>query len=66
MNGSDFLDHYIQLETYSKDNTEIFVVSSSFDQRDLKKIKQYHIVKTYISKPITPNDLEFILGTISI
>jgi CheY-like chemotaxis protein len=67
MNGWEFLDQFMALlKTRAIAQTQIFVVSSSVDPRDLKKVNDYSVVKGYISKPITPNDLESILGKVPI
>lgn len=67
MNGWEFLDQFMALlKTRAMEQTQIYVVSSSVDPRDLEKVREYQVVKGYISKPITPNDLETILGKVPI
>jgi len=68
MTGWEFLDHFMAAVPERKilNNTQIYVVSSSVDPRDLEKVKEYGAVKGYISKPVTPNDLEVILGTVPV
>lgn len=62
MNGWDFLDSLKQLmQTYDMSDTQIYIISSSVDPRDIERVKNYKEVKNYILKPITPNDLEAIL-----
>jgi CheY-like chemotaxis protein len=48
MNGWDFLDQF-----HPEDNdAQIYILSSSVDQRDITKASQYHVVKDYLSKPL--------------
>lgn len=48
MNGWDFLDHF-----HPKNNeAQIYILSSSVDQRDIFKASQYDLVKDYLSKPL--------------
>lgn len=47
MNGWDFLDKF------KPDNdAQIYILSSSVDQRDITKASQYGIIKDYFSKPL--------------
>jgi CheY-like chemotaxis protein len=47
MNGWDFLDQF------KPDNdAQIYILSSSVDQRDITKASQYVVVKDYFSKPL--------------
>jgi CheY-like chemotaxis protein len=48
MNGWDFLDHF-QPENH---DAQIYILSSSVDQRDISKASQYDLVKDYLSKPL--------------
>jgi len=60
MNGWDFLDAFCKSNESGLDNTIVYIISSSVDPRDLVRIKDYAVVKNYILKPITANDLEAI------
>ncbi|MFS4468831.1 response regulator [Maribacter sp. 2210JD10-5] len=62
MNGWEFLDEFAQIPNENLQKTVIYIISSSVDPRDLEKVKNYKTVNNYILKPITPNDLESILG----
>jgi CheY-like chemotaxis protein len=57
MNGWDFLDDFCKMSESELDNTVIYIISSSVDPRDLVRFKNYSIVKNYILKPVTANDL---------
>lgn len=57
MNGWDFLDDFCKISESELNNTVVYIISSSVDPRDLVRIKNYSIVKNYILKPVTANDL---------
>lgn len=48
MNGWDFLDHFHP----ENNDAQIYILSSSVDQRDISKASQYDLVKDYLSKPL--------------
>ena len=48
MNGWDFLDQFKPTDSLA----QIYILSSSVDQRDITKASQYHVVKDYLSKPL--------------
>lgn len=48
MSGWDFLD---MLDT-SRNDSEIYILSSSVDERDIHKAKKYDFVKAFFSKPL--------------
>ncbi|GHB25808.1 response regulator [Mongoliitalea lutea] len=48
MNGWDFLERYEP----SDYKPEVYILSSSVDERDISKASNYEIVKDYISKPL--------------
>ena len=58
MNGWEFLEDFAKILEQNKDNVTVYILSSSVDPRDLERIKHYPIVKNYILKPISPEDLE--------
>ena len=60
MNGWDFLDDFCKIDASELNDTLVYIISSSVDPRDLVRIKSYPIVKDYILKPVTANDLEAI------
>jgi CheY-like chemotaxis protein len=62
MDGWQFLDEYVQL---AKDrNIAIFMVSSSVDEADIKRAKEYEVVKDYIIKPIGRERFEELLNRV--
>jgi CheY-like chemotaxis protein len=48
MNGWDFLDSF----NSSQNQAQIYILSSSVDDRDITKARTYSIVKDYLSKPL--------------
>jgi len=62
MNGWEFLDQFSEFPDHNNAKTIIYIISSSVDPRDLERVKNYKLVNNYILKPITPNDLEFVLN----
>ncbi len=48
MNGWDFLDRFIP----QYKDPQIYILSSSVDERDITKASQYQVVKEYLSKPL--------------
>lgn len=64
-NGWEFLDEFIHIPSNNLEKTLIYIISSSVEPLDLEKVKNYKNVTNYILKPITPNDLEDIIKTLS-
>ncbi len=62
MNGWEFLEEFKKLPIPNEKRIIIYIVSSSVDPRDLERVKDFKQVDKYILKPITPNDLEAVLG----
>ncbi|UZD23400.1 response regulator [Algoriphagus halophytocola] len=48
MNGWDFLDSF----NSEKNEAQIYILSSSVDERDISKASNYSVVKDYLSKPL--------------
>ena len=48
MNGWDFLDRFKP----EYQDAQIYILSSSVDERDISKASQYQLVKEYLSKPL--------------
>ena len=62
MNGWEFLDDYLKIKDEKTSQTAVYIMSSSVDPRDLVRIKSYKVIKNYILKPVTADDLEGILN----
>lgn len=52
LDGWAFLDSLKQIENLDSTNIAVYIVSSSTDESDILKTKNYAIVKQYISKPL--------------
>ena len=58
MSGFEFLKSLIELPNLKPDLFKIFVLSSSLDPKDIKRIKENHLVSRFIGKPLTNQILE--------
>jgi CheY-like chemotaxis protein len=56
MDGWEFLDALSKTNLYDS-NLNIIILSSTIDPKDIEKAKNYNIVKNFISKPITAENL---------
>jgi CheY-like chemotaxis protein len=53
MSGFDVLDSLMRTYELKLPNTDIYVLSSTLDERDLEKANSYPIVTKFMSKPLT-------------
>lgn len=58
MTGWDFLERF----SPKQDNPEIYILSSSVDERDISKASEYKHVKKYLSKPLIKQYIKSIFG----
>ncbi|SHN26737.1 Response regulator receiver domain-containing protein [Cyclobacterium lianum] len=58
MSGWDFLEIFDPV----KQDPEIYILSSSVDERDINKANQYEKVKKYLSKPLIKQYIHLIFG----
>lgn len=58
MNGWDFLDHFHP----ENEDAQVYILSSSVDQRDINKASQYQSVKDYLSKPLIKKYIKLIFN----
>lgn len=58
MNGFDFLRELATIKNLRADQVKIFILSSSLDPTDLKKVEQNKLVSKFIGKPLTQEILE--------
>lgn len=56
MTGWDFLEEF-EPKTYKP---EVYILSSSVDERDINKANNYSLVKKYLSKPLIKNYIKTI------
>ena len=65
MTGWEFLDEFIKIDHQDTHKTWVYIMSSSVNPKDLMRINNYSIVKNYILKPVTAEDLENILEEVA-
>ena len=58
MSGWDFLESF----NYEKNSPEIYILSSSVDERDIKRASHYRQVKNYLSKPLIKQAIKSIFS----
>jgi response regulator RpfG family c-di-GMP phosphodiesterase len=58
MSGWDFLEQF----NYRKNNPEIYILTSSVDERDIKRARRYSQVKKYLSKPLINQSIKNIFS----
>ncbi|MBC7451776.1 MAG: response regulator [Cytophagales bacterium] len=62
MDGWDFMDQFAKVDLYGEKAPDIYMVSSSIDDKDLHKAKSLSMVKDYITKPIDDLKIREILN----
>ena len=65
MTGWEFLDEFLQIDHKDTHHTWVYIMSSSVNPQDLLRINDYSVVKNYILKPVTTEDLENILEEVA-
>lgn len=58
MNGFVFLKNLLLIKHLDTSKLNLYMLSSSLDPGDLKRVKENPIIKRYISKPLTDRVLE--------
>ena len=61
MNGFEFVEAFEQLPKELTDHYSIFVISSSINDYDLKRVNDYPSVKHFLNKPLNGNNLSELL-----
>ncbi|KAA1243652.1 response regulator [Aquimarina sp. RZ0] len=61
MDGWEFLQEFRKIRKQINSNIELYVVSSSIDNRDINRAKSIDVVSDYLTKPIKLDDFERIL-----
>ncbi|MDG1214015.1 MAG: response regulator [Flavobacteriaceae bacterium] len=62
MDGWDFLEDFIAIPNNNRKDVFVYIISSSIDANDFIRARNYEIVNNYILKPVTPEDLIFVLN----
>jgi CheY-like chemotaxis protein len=66
MNGWQFLEEYTKIKGSLKKTSEIFMISSSNNEVDINKAKDFsEVVKDYFLKPVCKEDLDKIFVTVA-
>ena len=65
MTGWEFLDAYLKIDGQDPTDSKVYIVSSSIDPKDLLRIKDYNVIRNYILKPVTSDDLQNIIIELS-
>lgn len=58
MNGFEFMNKLEPIKHLLPSKLKIYMLSSSLDPSDLKKVKENHLVTNFIGKPLTARALE--------
>ena len=64
MNGWEFLDEFMKFSESLIENCKVFMLTSSIDQNDIKKSKDYKMVNDFISKPLTAGRLHLLSAAV--
>lgn len=56
--GWHFLEEYIEIQPLIKKNIIIYMVSSSVDDCDIKKAKEFSLIAEYVIKPVNKERFE--------
>lgn len=62
LDGWGVLDQIEKNNFYNIDQFLIYIVSSSTDERDILKAKQYDFLKGFLHKPLKKEDIKSIIG----
>lgn len=58
MNGFDFLEEYDKLSDEFKKEIQIYVLSSTLDSEEIKRIKENNYVTEFLNKPLLIEDFK--------
>ena len=61
MNGFDFVEAFEQLPAEISSNYTVYMLSSSINENDLNRVKNYRSIKQFINKPLTSSVIAAIL-----
>jgi CheY-like chemotaxis protein len=62
LDGWEFLDEISSANEANLENTSLYILSSSTDESDIEKAKQYHLVREFYHKPLSEEDINEILA----
>lgn len=58
MNGFEFLKALTEFPDLGPDKIKIYVLTSSLDPKDIRRVKENHLVSRFIGKPLTSQILQ--------
>jgi CheY-like chemotaxis protein len=61
MNGFDFMEAFEKLPDTTKAGYNVYMLSSSINENDLNRVKNYTSIKQFLNKPLTSDALGEIL-----
>jgi len=62
MNGFEFVEAFEMLPSTITRNYTIYVITSSINENDVKRVHNYPSVKQFLNKPLTTNSLSILLS----
>lgn len=62
MNGWEFVEKITPYFDKELDNFDVFIMTSSIDNRDVEKSKKFKLIKKFVSKPLTINMIEKLIS----
>ncbi|GAB4339811.1 MAG: response regulator [Flammeovirgaceae bacterium] len=62
MNGWEFLEEFVSIESIALKKIPIYILSSSIDRKDFKKSDVFPCIKEYLIKPFTQEKLKQVFG----
>lgn len=62
MNGWEFIEKITPYSNNELENVDVYMISSSIDNRDVEKSKEFKLIKEFVSKPLTINVFENLLS----
>lgn len=64
LNGWDFLRELEKKNFYQLPHLNIYLVSSSTDERDILKSREFPFIRGFIHKPLTKENIEMIINNV--
>lgn len=62
MNGFEFVEAFEMLPSNITRNYTIYVITSSINENDVKRVHNYPSVKQFLNKPLTTNSLSILIS----
>lgn len=62
MDGFQFMEEFTELLPKISKNIKVYMVSSSMDPKDIKKVERIEAISDYLIKPVNANQIKEILS----